>query len=119
MTIIGSSVGEPAAQLEAKIVVLLDEADQRFGSMPRPSPWAITDRYIRGGYGATTDDELAIQVEATRLTGLIWDPTYTGKALVGLKAEIGSGELGPERDVVFWHTGGGFATFAHDWSGVL
>ena len=73
----------------------------------------------RLGYGVTTNDELAMQVEATRLTGLIWDPTYTGKAIVGLRHEIASGGLGPDTDVVFWHTGGGFATFAHDWERVL
>ena len=54
-----------------------------------------------------------MQMEATRLTGLIWDPTYTGKALVGLKQEIESGRFEPSDQVVFWHTGGGFAVFAH------
>lgn len=117
--IVGSSVGETSAALEAKIGALLDEADQRFGSMPRPAPWRITDEYVGGGYGMTTEEELALQVEASRLTGLIWDPTYTGKALVGLKAEIDAGALAPDTDVVFWHTGGGFATFAHDWESAL
>lgn len=117
--IVGSSVGDPAVVLEEKIVGLLDEADQRFGSMPRSAPWRITDRFVGGGYGVATDDELALQIEVTRLTGLIGDPTYTGKALVGLKSEIESGSLEPDRDVVFWHTGGGFATFAHDWGSAL
>jgi D-cysteine desulfhydrase len=117
--IIGASIGDPAPQLEAEVVELLDEADQRFGSMPRPAPWRIIDRYAGGGYGVITNEELALQVEATRLTGLIWDPTYTGKALVGLHAEIESGAVAPDADVVFWHTGGGFAVFAHDWEPVL
>lgn len=117
--IIGASVGDPAPQLEAEVLELLDEADQRFGSMPRPARWKIIDRYIGGGYGVITTEELALQVEATRLTGLIWDPTYTGKALVGLRAEIESGAFAPETDIVFWHTGGGFAVFAHDWEQVL
>jgi len=60
--------------------------------------------------GVTIDDELAMQVEAARLTGLIWDPTYTGKAIVRLHDQIASGGLGPDTDVVFWHTGGGFAS---------
>ena len=116
--IIGSSVGDPAAEMEAKVTGLLDEADQRYGDMPRAS-WRITDQYVGGGYGVATDEELAVQVEATRLTGLIWDPTYTGKAIVGLRHEIASGGLSPDTDVVLWHTGGGFATFAHDWEAVL
>jgi D-cysteine desulfhydrase len=117
--IIGASIGDPAPQLEAEVLELLDEADQRFGSMPRPAPWRIIDRYVGGGYGVVTNEELAFQVEATRLTGLIWDPTYTGKALVGLHAEIASEAFAPDTDVVFWHTGGGFAAFAHDWEPVL
>jgi len=45
---------------------------------------------------------------------LIWDPTYTGKALFGLKQQIARGRFTPDDQVVFWHTGGGFAVFAHD-----
>ena len=116
--IVGASVGDSAGNLERNVIDLLDEADQRFGDAPRAA-WRITDHYVGGGYGVTTNDELAMQVEATRLTGLIWDPTYTGKAIVGLRHEINSGGLGPDTDVVFWHTGGGFATFAHDWEHVL
>ena len=65
------------------------------------------------GYGKTTDEELHVQMEATRLTGLIWDPTYTGKALYALKREIDRGRFAATDKVVFWHTGGGFAAFAH------
>ncbi len=117
--LLGVSVGDPAAELERKIIGLLDEADQRFGAMPRSASWRITDTYVGGGYGVATDEELALQAEATRLTGLVWDPTYTGKAIVGLRRHIESGALGADADVVFWHTGGGFAAFASDWSGVL
>ena len=42
---------------------------------------------------------MAAQVEATRLTGLIFDPTYTGKAIYGLREEIRGGSFGPD-DVV-------------------
>ncbi len=115
--LVGVSVGDPAHELTARITDLLDEADQRFGSMPRAIRWRITDEFIGGGYGVARDEELTVQVEATRLTGLIFDPTYTGKALVGLKASLDA--LDTDRDVVLWHTGGGFAAFAHDWSGVL
>jgi D-cysteine desulfhydrase len=117
--LVGVSVGDPAVELKQHVTDLLDEADQRFGSMPRAVSWRITDDYVGGGYGVVDDAELEIQLEATRLTGLIWDPTYTGKAIVGLFREIGAGALDPDRDLVFWHTGGGFAAFAHDWTGVL
>jgi len=112
-TIVGASVGDDTAYLTARVRALLDiwgEADAAF---------EIIDKYIGGGYGKTTDDELAVQVEASRLTGLIWDPTYTGKALYALHEEIVRGRFSREDGVVFWHTGGGFAAFAHDFGGVL
>jgi D-cysteine desulfhydrase len=113
--IVGASVGETAGVMSVKIGELLDEADQRYGSMPRAAHWSITDEFVGNGYGVATEAELALQVEATRLTGLLWDPTYTGKALYGLHQRIRAGAVSPDRDIVFWHTGGGFATFATAW----
>jgi len=54
-----------------------------------------------------------VQAEATRLTGMLFDPAYTGKVIYGLKQEIKQGRFTEDDDVVFWHTGGGFAVFAH------
>lgn len=111
--IVGSSVGDPISFLGPRVAELAAEAGE-----PN-AEFEIVDDWIGLGYGKTTDEELAIQVEATRLTGLIWDPTYTGKALYALKREIDKGRFGADDAIVFWHTGGGFAAFAHDFSGVL
>ena len=107
MRVIGSSVGESKVELTEAVHALLVE------SGASDAPFEVVDDYVGLGYGKTTDEELLVQMEATRLTGLIWDPTYTGKALVGLKQEIESGRFEPSDQVVFWHTGGGFAVFAH------
>lgn len=106
--VVGSSVGESEAELSASVQRLLGDT-----STP-DAAFEIVDDYVGLGYGKNTPDELQVQIEATRLTGLIWDPTYTGKALFGLKQEIDRGRFGPDDQVVFWHTGGGFAVFAHD-----
>ena len=111
--IVGSSVGDPANVVEHRIRFLLDQADAQFGRAPAGVQWRIVDDYIGLGYGLSTPDELATQSEATRLTGLLFDPAYTGKALHALRQSIQSGRIGSDRDVVFWHTGGGFAVFAH------
>jgi len=115
VTVVGTSVGDPLDELANRIEDIWEEG----GEMPDQPRIELTDRYIGGGYGITTDEELAVQVEATRLTGLIFDPTYTGKAIVGLKKEIERGRFGPDDQVIFWHTGGGFAAFAHDFGSVL
>jgi 1-aminocyclopropane-1-carboxylate deaminase/D-cysteine desulfhydrase-like pyridoxal-dependent ACC family enzyme len=111
--IVGSSVGDPAGTVEQRIRLLLDHADAQFGRVHVDIPWRIVDDYIGLGYGISTPDELATQSAATRLTGLLFDPAYTGKALYGLHQEIRSERIGTDRNTIFWHTGGGFAVFAH------
>lgn len=111
--VVGSSVGETRAELTEVVQFLLAQDDAPH------APYQIVDEYVGLGYGLTTDQELAVQVEATRATGLIWDPTYTGKALYALRQEISAGRFSADQDVVFWHTGGGFAAFAHDYTNAL
>ena len=111
--IVGSSVGDPTDVVEHRIRRLLDEADTQYGRVESAVPWKITDRYIGLGYGRSTTAELAAQSRATQLTGMLFDPAYTGKALYGLREEIRFGRMGSDRNVIFWHTGGGFAVFAH------
>ncbi|MEA2010308.1 MAG: D-cysteine desulfhydrase family protein [Actinomycetota bacterium] len=110
--IVGSSVGDPAGEVEHRIRLLLTEAITRFGGAPAKTPWRIVDDYIGRGYGLSTPDELAVQAEATRLTGMLFDPAYTGKTVFGLKREIEQGRFTADDNVIFWHTGGGFAVFA-------
>lgn len=110
--IVGCAVGDSAEGITTRVNSILDE------DVPAVR-WSITDSHIGGGYGIISEDELATQSEAIRLTGLLFDPTYTGKALHGLYREIKDGTFGRDDTVVFWHTGGGFATFAHDWSRFL
>jgi D-cysteine desulfhydrase len=106
--IAGTSVGEPAAEIMARVRHLWDEA----GGLDDEPRWDITDDYVGDGYGIAGEEDLASQAEATRLSGLLFDPTYTGKALHALRAEAGRGRFSAGDDVVFWHTGGGFALFS-------
>ncbi len=110
--IVGCAVGDSADGIAERVRSILD-------GEATAVRWEINDSHIGGGYGVISDDELAIQAEATRLTGLLFDPTYTGKAIYGLYREIETGTFGPQDTIVFWHTGGGFATFAYDWSGSI
>jgi D-cysteine desulfhydrase len=111
--IVGSSVGEPADEVEHRIRTLLTKSIDQFGGSSDSTPWRITDEHIGRGYGLSTPEELAVQAEATRLTGMLFDPAYTGKVIYGMKREIEQGRFAEDDHVVFWHTGGGFAAFAH------
>ncbi len=114
--VVGCSVGEPVAELDRRIRRILAAAEDE---PPAATAWELTDAYVGDGYGLASDEQLAAVGEATRLTGLVFDPTYTGKALAGLRGEIERGRFRPGDDVVFWHTGGGFAAFAWDWDPAL
>ena len=60
-----------------------------------------------------------VQAEASALTGVIFDPTYTGKAIAGLRSDIDSGRYDGAQNVIFWHTGGGFAALSYDFTGIV
>lgn len=73
----------------------------------------VDGRFVGEGYGIPADDT----IEAIRLfaqtEGILLDPVYTGKAAAGLVSLLRDGSYGPEQDVLFVHTGGAPALFAH------
>lgn len=106
------SIGDPIDELEHRVRGIWSDATSvTGGQMPNP-PMTYLGDYISGGYGIVSDEQRAIQADATRLTGLIFDATYTGKSLFALRSEIEKGRFRDDQHVVFWHTGGGFAALA-------
>jgi D-cysteine desulfhydrase family pyridoxal phosphate-dependent enzyme len=71
------------------------------------------------GYGAVTDAALDAIERAAKLEGIVLDPVYTGKAMAGLIAATRDGRFGAGDTVVFWHTGGTVALFAHRYTDVF
>lgn len=116
LPVVACSIGDPLDEMKTKVETIWKQAATAMDTSVPRLMIDYVDRHIGGGYGIVTDEELEIQLQATSLTGLIFDPTYTGKALVGLYREIRDGRYGKDDNVVFWHTGGGFAVFAHDFS---
>ncbi len=94
--------GETAALLDLALDPVFD-----------PAQVAIYDGYIGPGYGIPTPE----CIEAIRLVaqteGIFLDPVYTGKAMAGLIDLIRQGQFGRDETVLFLHTGGWPALFAH------
>jgi 1-aminocyclopropane-1-carboxylate deaminase/D-cysteine desulfhydrase-like pyridoxal-dependent ACC family enzyme len=44
---------------------------------------------------------------------VLLDPTYTGKAMAALIGDVRAGRVAPDDTLVFLHTGGAPALFAH------
>ncbi len=112
ITQVAVSIGDPIDELRARVEgIWRDQVAVTGGKVPDP-PIEYLDRYLSGGYGVVSDEQRAVQAEASRLTGLLLDPTYTGKALFALRSEIATGRFSADDHVVFWHTGGGFAALS-------
>ncbi|MEZ4310502.1 MAG: D-cysteine desulfhydrase family protein [Polyangiaceae bacterium] len=85
-----------------RIVSEARELDPTLG----PTAHVLCDDRAKGpAYAVSTPDQRARIVTAARLSGLVFDPVYTGKALSGLWDLCESGELRGKR-VLFLHTGG-------------
>ena len=117
--IVACSIGDESEEVAAKVQSIWDEAAAAMGAPAPDAEIDYVDRHIGGGYGVVTSRELAVQAEASALTGAIFDPTYTGKAIAGLRSDIAAGRYGSDDNVIFWHTGGGFAALSYDFTGIV
>ena len=73
----------------------------------------VHDDYLGEGYARIGPPEREAIRLAARTEGLLVDPVYTGRAMVGLIDLIRRGVFGPDETVLFWHTGGTPALFAY------
>ena len=110
---IAVSGGEPEKTQRA--IRIATEAARTLGVASRITAEDLIndESYIGSGYGIATP----ACVEAIRLLatseGILLDPVYTGKALAGMIGHIRGGAIDPGETVLFLHTGGTPALFAH------
>jgi D-cysteine desulfhydrase len=113
--ILGISVARTAGQLGETVYQLLAPTASRLGLDLTfdTADVVIHDGYLGGGYGVLTRaEEEAIRLVA-KMEGILLDPVYTGKAMAGLLDLVRCGEIDAGENVLFWHTGGMPALFAH------
>lgn len=71
------------------------------------------DQYAGEGYGIPSPEGLQALARMARMEGILLDPVYTSKALVGLEDLVHRGTIQPGQTVVMVHTGGIPALFAY------
>jgi 1-aminocyclopropane-1-carboxylate deaminase/D-cysteine desulfhydrase-like pyridoxal-dependent ACC family enzyme len=111
----GIAVSRPVSECVERIARMAIEAARLTGHeiVVRPAEVAVLGGFIGAGYGIPTPEGLdAIRLVA-HMEGVFLDPTYTGKAMAGLIAEIRAGRFGQDETIVFLHTGGEPGLFAH------
>jgi D-cysteine desulfhydrase family pyridoxal phosphate-dependent enzyme len=111
--ITGVSVSRAAANATRVAAEIVAAAAARWELPASTSSVTVDDEWVGPAYGVATEEGNAAVLLAARAAGLILDPVYTGKALAGLQGLVRRGEIRPEENVVFWHTGGGPALFAY------
>lgn len=107
------SGGDPA--MTERAAVIATQSAALLGSPLRltAGDFATDQSQIGAGYGRSTPGCLEAIELLARSEGTLLDPVYTGKAMAGLIADIRSGAIGPAETIVFLHTGGQPALFAH------
>jgi len=111
--VLGISVSDPKGPFSDDVLEIAKATDEALGLGLGILPDDVTvfDEYLGEGYGAV---DLAV-AETIRLVfqteGIVLDPVYTAKAMIGLRDLIRTGFFKPADKVVFVHTGGTPALF--------
>jgi D-cysteine desulfhydrase len=108
-SVLGVDVGalaDPAAAVAEFAAPLTEEA-------VTPERLRVRRDQVGAGYAALTGPVTQALRLAARTEGLVLDPTYTGRALAGLRAAVRDGDIRPGEKTVFVHTGGLPGLFGH------
>jgi D-cysteine desulfhydrase len=85
---------------------LFSEARAFDSDLGPPVKLTFDDSAKGPAYGVMSPEQRRFLVEATRRTGIVFDPVYTGKALFGLARAAERGDVPAGAKVLFLHTGG-------------
>jgi D-cysteine desulfhydrase family pyridoxal phosphate-dependent enzyme len=112
--ILGISIDEPAAELNARVAHLASDVASLFDERLdlRPEDILVDDHYLGEGYGMMGGLEVEAMRIFARLEGLLLDPVYTARAAGGMLDLIQKGFFQQDQTILFWHTGGQPALFA-------
>jgi len=110
---VGFAVCNDARYFREAIGAICADAHRRWPAIPeiRADEVRVDDGFVGPGYAETTAEGLELIRRAAREDGVILDPVYTGKAMLGVLRR--AQEVGglPSPRVVFIHTGGAFGLF--------
>ena len=113
--ILGISVSDPRGPFSDDVLEIARAADEALGLGldVLAGDIVVFDEYIGEGYGIV-DRAVAETIRLVFQTeGIVLDPVYTAKAMIGLIDLIKIGFFNPQDKVVFVHTGGTPALFPH------
>jgi D-cysteine desulfhydrase len=71
----------------------------------------VVDGYVGEGYARSRPVERDLISAVARNSGIILDPVYTGKAMLGVIEEARKGTIGSKEKILFLHSGGIYGLF--------
>ena len=119
--LLGISVDETESVLKSRVYELVKAATEKITVKPSQSVLTnlINDTYTGAGYAIMDEPEKEAIGLFAKQEALLLDPVYTGRAAAGLIDLIRQGFFKKSDSVVFWHTGGTPAIFAHQYTFLL
>ncbi len=111
----GVAVCDDEAYFRGRVAAIAQEFAERFGIAVGidPSDVRVIEGYRGPGYAKTYPRLLDRIRQVAREEGLLLDPVYTGKAFLAFGDLLASGEIPPEDEALFVHTGGIYSLFAY------
>ena len=103
--VIGISVARDAKRGAQVIRECIEDYYFQTGRIKQELIIQFMDDWVCGGY-KKHNDELFRTIEKAAKAGYFFDPTYSGKALLGLMSLVQDGRIPERSKVLFWHTGG-------------
>ncbi len=112
----GFTISRPAEEIQEQVRRIVREMATTLQVAPSalPRDFAVHDGFIGDGYGIPSQACAAAIRDVMRCEAVLLDPTYTGKAMAGLLANVRDGPWRSDRQIVFIHSGGEPAFFAGD-----
>ena len=111
--VIGISVSDPKGPFTDDVLEIARATDDALGLSLNIMADDVTvfDEYLGAGYGVVDKGVAEIIRLVFQTEGIVLDPVYTAKAMIGLRDLIKTGFFKPTDKVVFLHTGGTPALF--------
>lgn len=111
--ILGFAVCRNTDYFKNKIISLTEQFldDYKLNLKPKPSEIFIDDNYIGPGYAKIGRMEAGFIKDVAANSGIILDPAYTAKSMIGLFNYIVEKKIRKKSVVVFIHTGGLLSIF--------
>ncbi|MCX7975056.1 MAG: D-cysteine desulfhydrase family protein [Candidatus Aminicenantes bacterium] len=113
--VIGISVSDDKAYLAQEVKIIAEASIQALSLkiVIEDEDIIILDDYLEGGYGIFSPKVTQVIKLLLQKEGLVLDPVYTAKAMIGLLDLIRRGFFEKNDKILFFHTGGAPALFAY------